>query len=72
MKVTWISLLLAQNKILQPKKRSAEQVLIDVRYVRTLKCAITLTELKTHNELADGSLAQHGNRLSVMPVAKEQ
>lgn len=47
-------------------------MLIDTRYVRTLKRAVSLTELKTHNELADGSLVQRGNRLSVMPVTKEQ
>ncbi len=44
--------------------------MVDVRYVRTLKRTITLTELKTHKQLADFPLVRRGNRLSVMPVTK--
>ncbi len=48
--------------------------LVDVRYLRHLKRAIPLTELKGHADgpLADMPLLRRGNRLSVMPVTPEQ
>lgn len=48
--------------------------LVDVRYLRHLKRAIPLTELKGHADgpLADMPLVRRGNRLSVMPVTPEQ
>ncbi len=42
--------------------------MVDVRYRRKLKRAITLQELKSHAALADMPLVRRGNRLSVMPV----
>ena len=46
--------------------------MVDVKYVRTLKRVITLTELKECSELQDMPLVRRGNRLSVMPVTKQQ
>lgn len=46
--------------------------LVDVKYKRKLKRTITLQELKQHESLADMKLLQKGNRLSIMPVTKEQ
>jgi predicted RNA-binding protein with PUA-like domain len=46
--------------------------MVDVKYVRTLKRVITLTELKEYSELQDMPLVRRGNRLSVMPVTKQQ
>lgn len=46
--------------------------MVDVKYVRTLKRVITLTELKECSELHDMPLVRRGNRLSVMPVTKQQ
>ena len=46
--------------------------MVDVRYVRTLKRIITLTELKSQRQLAELPLVKRGNRLSVMPVSKQQ
>lgn len=46
--------------------------MVDVRFVRKLKRIITLTELKEQPELADLPLVRRGNRLSVMPVTKQQ
>ncbi|MBL1262240.1 EVE domain-containing protein [Candidatus Methylomicrobium oryzae] len=46
--------------------------MVDVRYVRHLPRTITLKELKERSELADLALVRRGNRLSIMPVAKEQ
>lgn len=47
--------------------------LVDVRYVKKFKRAVSLTELKVHaDELGDFALTRTGNRLSVMPVTEEQ
>ena len=46
--------------------------MVDVRYVRKLKRVISLTELKERSELSDLPLVRRGNRLSVMPVSKQQ
>ena len=45
---------------------------VDVRYVRKLKRIITLSELKGHSEVADLPLVKRGNRLSIMPVSRQQ
>ncbi len=46
--------------------------LVDVRYVRHLRRLIPLRELKQHAAQLEGlALLRKGNRLSVMPVAKE-
>ncbi len=46
--------------------------MVDVKFVKKLKRTITLTELKTHPELADMALVKRGNRLSIMPVSEQQ
>ncbi|MDD1611567.1 MAG: EVE domain-containing protein [Methylococcaceae bacterium] len=46
--------------------------MVDVKYVRHLPRTITLKELKEKTELADLALIRRGNRLSIMPVTKEQ
>jgi len=46
---------------------------VDVGYKRKLKRTISLTELKERADaLGDFALLRRGNRLSVMPVTKEQ
>lgn len=45
---------------------------VDVRYVRKLKRIITLSELKEHSEVAGLPLVRRGNRLSIMPVNRQQ
>ncbi|MAP12359.1 MAG: EVE domain-containing protein [Gammaproteobacteria bacterium] len=45
--------------------------LVDVKYVRKTKRAISLQELKLHPELEELALVRRGNRLSVMPVSDE-
>ncbi len=47
-------------------------MMVDVKYVRTLSRTITLKELKCREELADLALIRRGNRLSIMPVSKDQ
>ena len=46
--------------------------LVDVKFARKLKRVITLSELKTHPELAELALVKRGNRLSIMPVSDEE
>ena len=45
---------------------------VDVRYVRKLKRIITLSELKEHSEVNGMPLVRRGNRLSIMPVNRQQ
>ena len=45
---------------------------VDVRHVRKLKRTISLSELKEHREVAGLPLLRRGNRLSVMPVSRQQ
>ena len=48
-------------------------MMVDIRYKRKLKRVISLTELKQHEkQLADFALIRRGNRLSVLPVSKQQ
>ena len=63
----------AKEKYYDPKSdpENPRWYMVDVRYVRMLKRTITLTELKTHKQLADFPLVRRGNRLSVMPVTKK-
>jgi predicted RNA-binding protein with PUA-like domain len=44
--------------------------LVDVKFVRKLKRTIALAELKQHDAIADMVLLRRGNRLSIMPVSK--
>ena len=47
-------------------------LMVDVGYVRKMRRTITLSELKQAPELARMALVQRGNRLSIMPVTKQQ
>jgi len=46
--------------------------MVDVKFKRKLKRTISLSELKELPELEDMPLVRKGNRLSIMPVTKEQ
>lgn len=45
--------------------------MVDVKFVRTLRRNITLTELKADPALEGLALVRKGNRLSVMPVGED-
>ena len=45
---------------------------VDVKFRRKLKRTITLSELKQYSELTDLALLRRGNRLSIMPVSKQE
>ena len=47
-------------------------MLVNVKFVRKLKRTITLQELKTHRSIEAMALLRRGNRLSIMPVTKQQ
>jgi predicted RNA-binding protein with PUA-like domain len=46
--------------------------MVDVQFVEQFSRTITLQELKTYHQLADFTLLQRGNRLSVIPVNEAQ
>lgn len=46
--------------------------MVDVQYLQHCSRIITLQELKQYSQLADFTLLQRGNRLSVMPVTPMQ
>lgn len=46
--------------------------LVDVRYLRHTKRVIPLSELKNQEALENMTLVRKGNRLSIMPLTKEQ
>lgn len=46
--------------------------MVDVKFVEKWPSIVTLAELKQHPELSDMLLTKKGNRLSVMPVTKEE
>ena len=46
--------------------------MVDVKFKRKLKRTISLSELKELEELEDMPLVRKGNRLSIMPVTREQ
>ena len=63
-----------QSKYFDPKSdpNDPRWYMVDVRYVRKLKRIITLEELKTQRKLDELPLVKRGNRLSIMPVSKQQ
>ncbi len=46
--------------------------MVDIQYQRKMKHIISLTEIKAETELVDMQLVRRGNRLSVMPVSKQE
>ncbi|AOE48878.1 EVE domain-containing protein [Kangiella sediminilitoris] len=46
--------------------------MVDVKHVRDLKREIPLDELKSYPELSNMRLVQKGNRLSIMPIEKNE
>jgi predicted RNA-binding protein with PUA-like domain len=54
------------------KREEPRWLLVDVGFKRKLKRTITLAELKDKSELQDLALVKKGNRLSVLPVSKNE
>ena len=45
---------------------------VDIKYVKEFKKLVSLTDIKGNSKLKNMRLIQRGNRLSVMPVTKEE
>ncbi|MBN2344657.1 MAG: EVE domain-containing protein [Deltaproteobacteria bacterium] len=62
------------SKYFDPKSSpdNPKWVLVDMAFVQKFTRLISLEELKSHPELFEMRLLQHGNRLSVMPVKKAE
>jgi len=54
------------------KKEDPTWFMIDVKFVKEFKHKVTLEEIKDNPKLKNMKLVQKGNRLSVMPVTKEE
>ena len=63
-----------ESKYYDPKSTpdNPRWYMVDLRFRRKLRRPVTLQELKQHPALANMPLLRKGNRLSVMPVTKEQ
>jgi predicted RNA-binding protein with PUA-like domain len=63
-----------KDKHFDPKSdpNNPRWIMVDVKFVRILSRTINLKELKQKPELADLALVRNGNRLSIMPVSKQQ
>lgn len=46
--------------------------MVDVKFVRKLKRLVSLRELKQHKILQEMRLLQKGNRLSILPITKQE
>jgi predicted RNA-binding protein with PUA-like domain len=46
--------------------------MVDIKYVKEFKNHIPLQDIKKNSKLKDMRLIQKGNRLSVMPVNKDE
>jgi predicted RNA-binding protein with PUA-like domain len=63
-----------QSKYFDPKSSPDQPrwFLVDVKYIRHTRRTIPLAEIKEHEPLENMPLVRKGNRLSIMPVTKEQ
>lgn len=63
-----------KSEYFDPKatKISPRWFLIDVSYEKDLRIFISLEEIKKHKKLSEMRLLQRGNRLSILPVTREE
>jgi len=63
-----------QQKYYDPKSDPDKPrwYMVDVQYQRNTRRVITLSELKQRKELQDCPLVRKGNRLSIMPITRQQ
>lgn len=54
------------------KKEDPTWFMVDVEFVKEFKQPVTLETIKNNHRLKNMKLVQKGNRLSVMPVSKEE
>jgi predicted RNA-binding protein with PUA-like domain len=63
-----------KNAHYDPKadKKNPAWVMVDIKLLKIFKKPVTLEDIKVNPKLAKMRLVQRGNRLSVMPVAKDE
>jgi len=54
------------------KKDSPTWFMVDVKFVKKFSAPVSITEIKANKKLQKMNLVQRGNRLSVMPVTKDE
>ncbi len=64
----------SKSEYFDPKatKEEPRWFLVDVSFEEDLKTHVSLEQLKTFDELKDMRLLQRGNRLSILPVTREE
>jgi predicted RNA-binding protein with PUA-like domain len=53
-------------------KKEPRWYMVDIKFVKKFKNPVTLEQIKENPKLKDMRLIQRGNRLSVMPVTKDE
>lgn len=53
-------------------KKNPAWFMVDIKFVKKFKTPVTLEEIKVNSKLAQMRLVQRGNRLSIMPVTKDE
>lgn len=63
-----------EDKHYDPKSdpQNPRWMMVDVKFVEKFSRTISLRELKTYPQLEEFPLVRRGNRLSIMPVSKQQ
>ena len=63
-----------EDKHFDPKSKSDLPVwfMVDVKFKKKFKRPVTLKEIKENPKLSNMKLVRRGNRLSIMPVTKEE
>ncbi|MCX8056051.1 MAG: EVE domain-containing protein [Ignavibacteria bacterium] len=63
-----------KNKYYDPKSNPNNPTwfMVDVKFVKKLKKPVTLEEIKNNPKLKNIRLVQKGNRLSIIPLTKEE
>ena len=54
------------------KKENPTWYMIDLKFIKKFKRAVTLEEIKKDSKFVKMKLVAYGNRLSVMPITKEE
>jgi predicted RNA-binding protein with PUA-like domain len=54
------------------KKENPTWFMVDIKFVKEFKSPVTLDQIKSNPKLKNMTLVQKGNRLSVMPVTKDE
>jgi predicted RNA-binding protein with PUA-like domain len=53
-------------------KKEPRWYMVDIKFIEKFKNPVTLKQIKNNSKLKDFRLIQRGNRLSVMPVTKDE